>query len=68
MTGIPLSKIEEAESHRLLNMEAELHKRVVGQEEAIAVVTRAIRRSRAGLEGSASASGDIYLSWTDRCG
>jgi ATP-dependent Clp protease ATP-binding subunit ClpC len=49
MTGIPLSKIEEAESRRLLNMEGELHKRVVGQDEAIAVVTRAIRRSRAGL-------------------
>jgi ATP-dependent Clp protease ATP-binding subunit ClpC len=50
MTGIPLSKIEEAESRRLLNMEAELHKRLVGQDEAIAVVTRAIRRSRAGLK------------------
>src|SRR2546425_1106411 len=50
MTGIPLSKIEEAESQRLLNMEDELHQRVVGQEEAIAVVTRAIRRSRAGLK------------------
>jgi ATP-dependent Clp protease ATP-binding subunit ClpC len=50
MTGIPLSKIEEAESQRLLNMEEELHQRVVGQEEAIAVVTRAIRRSRAGLK------------------
>jgi ATP-dependent Clp protease ATP-binding subunit ClpC len=50
MTGIPLSKIEEAESQRLLNMEEELHNRVVGQEEAIAVVTRAIRRSRAGLK------------------
>jgi len=50
MTGIPLSKIEEAESQRLLNMEGELHQRVVGQEEAIAVVTRAIRRSRAGLK------------------
>ncbi len=49
MTGIPLSKIEEAESRRLLNMEAEMHKRVVGQDEAITVVTRAIRRSRAGL-------------------
>ena len=48
MTGIPLSKIEEAESQRLLNMEGELHKQVVGQEGAIAVVTRAIR-SRAGL-------------------
>lgn len=50
MTGIPLSKIEEAESRRLLNMEAELHKRLVGQDEAITVVTRAIRRSRAGLK------------------
>ncbi|MDH3598245.1 MAG: ATP-dependent Clp protease ATP-binding subunit [Candidatus Tectomicrobia bacterium] len=49
MTGIPLSKIEEAESRRLLNMEAEMHKRVVGQDEAITVVTRAIRRARAGL-------------------
>ncbi|ETX03096.1 MAG: hypothetical protein ETSY1_01260, partial [Candidatus Entotheonella factor] len=49
MTGIPLSKIEEAESRRLLNMEADLHKRVVGQDEAITVVTRAIRRARAGL-------------------
>ena len=50
MTGIPLSKIEEAESRRLLNMEDELHKRLVGQEEAITIVTRAIRRSRAGLK------------------
>jgi ATP-dependent Clp protease ATP-binding subunit ClpC len=49
MTGIPLSKIEEAESRRLLNMEVEMHGRVVGQDEAIAVVTRAIRRNRAGL-------------------
>jgi ATP-dependent Clp protease ATP-binding subunit ClpC len=49
MTGIPLSKIEEAESRRLLNMESEMHKRVVGQDEAITVVTRAIRRARAGL-------------------
>lgn len=49
MTGIPLSKIEEAESRRLLNMEADLHKRVVGQDEAITMVTRAIRRARAGL-------------------
>jgi ATP-dependent Clp protease ATP-binding subunit ClpC len=50
MTGIPLSKIEEAESRRLLNMEAELRKRLVGQDEAVAMITRAIRRSRAGLK------------------
>ncbi|MFQ5691732.1 MAG: ATP-dependent Clp protease ATP-binding subunit, partial [Nitrospinota bacterium] len=50
MTGIPLSKIEESESQRLLYMEDELHKRIVGQDEAISMVTRAIRRSRAGLK------------------
>ncbi|HLB01738.1 MAG TPA: ATP-dependent Clp protease ATP-binding subunit [Nitrospiria bacterium] len=51
MTGIPLQKLEEAESQKLLNMEAELHKRVVGQEEAITAVCCAIRRARAGLKG-----------------
>jgi ATP-dependent Clp protease ATP-binding subunit ClpC len=61
MTGIPLSKIEEAESRRLLNMEGELHKRVVGQEEAIAVVTRAIRRSRAGLKDPRRPVGTFIL-------
>ena len=50
MTGIPLSKIEETETQRLLNMAEELHERIVGQDEAIQVVTRAIRRSRAGLK------------------
>ena len=50
MTWIPLAKIEETETQRLLRMEEELHKRIVGQDEAIQVVTRAIRRSRAGLK------------------
>jgi len=49
-TGIPLQQLEEAESARLLRMEAELQKRVVGQEEAIKAVSRAIRRSRAGVK------------------
>ena len=49
-TGIPLQQLEEAESARLLRMEAELAKRVVGQEEAIRAVSRAIRRSRAGVK------------------
>ena len=49
-TGIPLTQIEEAESSKLLRMEEELTKRVVGQVEAIKAVTRAIRRSRAGLK------------------
>ena len=50
MTGIPLSKIEEGESARLLNMESELGSKVVGQDEAIQVLTKAIRRSRSGLK------------------
>jgi ATP-dependent Clp protease ATP-binding subunit ClpC len=50
MTGVPLSKMEETESKRLLKMEEELHKRIVGQDEAIAAITRAVRRSRAGLK------------------
>lgn len=49
-TGIPVSRIEEKESKRLLKMEEELHKKIVGQDEAIKVVSRAIRRSRAGVK------------------
>ncbi|ADJ29059.1 ATP-dependent chaperone ClpB [Nitrosococcus watsonii] len=48
-TGIPVSKMLEGEREKLLKMEAALHQRVVGQDEAIAVVSNAIRRSRAGL-------------------
>ncbi len=48
-TGIPMVRIEEAESARLLRMEEELHKKVVSQEQAIKTVATAIRRSRAGL-------------------
>ncbi len=50
ITGVPLSKLEEKEVSRLLRMEEELHKRIVGQDEAIVAVSRAIRRSRVGLK------------------
>jgi ATP-dependent Clp protease ATP-binding subunit ClpC len=49
-TGIPVSKLEEAEMQKLLKMEDELGKRVVSQKEAISAVARAIRRARAGLK------------------
>ena len=49
-TGIPVSKMLQSEREKLLNLEEELHKRVVGQEEAITAVADAIRRSRAGLQ------------------
>src|SRR5690606_41939431 len=48
-TGIPVSKMVQSEREKLLNLEAELHKRVAGQEEAIEAISDAIRRSRAEL-------------------
>ena len=49
-TGIPVTSLTRSESDRLLSLEAELHRRVVGQEAAVAAVARAIRRSRVGLK------------------
>ncbi len=49
-TGIPVVKLATEEKEKLVNMEAEIHKRVIGQEEAVKVVCRAVRRSRAGLK------------------
>lgn len=51
MTGIPLYRLEEEETKKLINMEQNLHVRLVGQDEAVGAVSRAIRRSRAGLKG-----------------
>jgi ATP-dependent Clp protease ATP-binding subunit ClpC len=48
-TGVPATRLEEKESERLMHMEDELHKRVIGQEDAIAAVSEAIRRARAGV-------------------
>ncbi|MDP2895337.1 MAG: ATP-dependent Clp protease ATP-binding subunit [bacterium] len=49
-TGVPLSKLEERETDKLLRMEDEIHKRVIGQEEAVRAVSRALRRSRADMK------------------
>ena len=49
-TGVPVSKINESESEKLLRLEDDIHNRIVGQEEAVAAVARAIRRARAGLK------------------
>jgi len=61
MTGIPLFKLEEEESNKLLNMEEFLHKRIVGQEEAISAVCRAIRRSRAGIKDAKKPIGSFIF-------
>ncbi len=49
-TGIPVTRLAQEETTRLVHMEAELHKRIVGQEEAIVSISRAVRRARAGLK------------------
>ncbi|MBN2190826.1 MAG: ATP-dependent Clp protease ATP-binding subunit [Candidatus Aureabacteria bacterium] len=49
-TGIPVFKLEEAETEKLLRMEQELHKRIIGQEEPVSAVSKALRRSRADLK------------------
>ena len=52
ITKIPVKKITEAETQKLLNLEANLHKRIIGQNDAVSAVSRAIRRNRAGLQSS----------------
>ncbi|MCQ2193912.1 MAG: ATP-dependent chaperone ClpB [Paludibacteraceae bacterium] len=49
-TGIPVSKMMQSEKEKLLNLESELHKRVIGQDDAISAIADAVRRSRAGLQ------------------
>ena len=61
-TGIPVARIQQAETERLVNMEEELHKRIVGQDDAIAAISRAIRRSRAGLKDPARPIGSFIFS------
>jgi len=60
-TGIPVYKLTEEETQKLLKMEDELHKRVVGQEDAIKAVSQAIRRTRAGLKDPKRPSGSFIF-------
>ncbi len=50
MTGVPLTRLEKKEAQRLLELESELHKRVVSQDDAITVISKAVRRSRSGMK------------------
>ncbi len=60
-TGIPVYKLTEEETQKLLNMEAELHKRIIGQENAIKAVSQSIRRTRAGLKDPKRPSGSFIF-------
>lgn len=61
MTKIPVQKLGEAESKRLLSMEDELHKRVIGQDEAIKALSRIVRRSRVGLKSKKRPAGSFIF-------
>ncbi len=60
-TGIPVVQLTQEESQRLLNMEEELHKRIVGQDEAVSAVAKAIRRGRAGLKDPKRPTGSFIF-------
>ena len=61
MTGVPLTRLEKKEAQRLLELEAEIHKRVVSQDEAITAVAKAVRRSRSGLKDPNRPTGSFIL-------
>ncbi|WP_196892523.1 ATP-dependent chaperone ClpB [Aureivirga marina] len=67
-TGIPVQKMLQSEREKLLNLEVELHKRVVGQEEAIIAVSDAVRRSRAGLQDNKRPIGSFLFLGTTGVG
>ena len=67
-TGIPVKKMMQSEREKLLNLEKELHKRVVGQDEAIQAVSDAIRRSRAGLQDAKRPIGSFIFMGTTGVG
>lgn len=61
LTGVPIAQMTKSESDRLIKLEQELHKRVVGQEEAISAVSRAIRRARSGVSDSRRPMGSFMF-------
>lgn len=60
-TGIPVFKLTQAESKKLLNMESELHKRIIGQDEAVSALARSIRRTRVGLKDPKRPAGSFIF-------
>ncbi len=65
-TGIPVTKMLKSERDKLLNLEDELHKRVIGQDEAIEAVSDAVRMSRAGMQDPEKTNWFIYIFRNDR--
>ena len=66
LSGIPVEKMTQADSKRYLNLEAELHKRVIGQDEAVSAISRAIRRNQSVFVLETS-DWFLYVPRTHRC-
>lgn len=60
-TGIPITKVSEEESHKLLQIEDELHKKIIGQDEAVSAVARAIKRAKVGLKDPGRPTGSFLF-------
>ena len=67
-TGIPVTRLQTQETERLLQMEHHLHDRIIGQEEAIVAVSKAVRRARSGLKDPPPPRGRLHLPRSHRCG
>ena len=61
MTGVPLTRLSTEDSMRLMKMEDELHKKVVSQDAAVKAISKAVRRSRSGLEGSSASDRLLHV-------
>ena len=66
-TGIPVAKLTESERNKILHLDDELHKRVIGQEEGVSKVTEAIIRSKAGIKDENRADWFVPVPWTYWC-
>jgi ATP-dependent Clp protease ATP-binding subunit ClpC len=66
-TGIPVNKLSKTESEKLLVMEDTLHSRIIGQEQAVSAVSKAIRRARVGLRNPNRPIASFFILWTNRC-
>ena len=65
-TGIPVTRLATEETERLIQMEEVLHEKVIGQDEAITMLSKAVRRARAGLKNPKRSDRCVYLAWPDR--
>ena len=67
LSGIPVQKLTQTDAKKYLNLETELHKRVIGQEQAVSSISRAIRRNQSGICNNKTSNWILYVPRTNRC-